>query len=254
VTQALRTHHLGFSVADLDLAVELIRPFGFEEVTRLHAGGDDMARGNDLPGASADIALLKRGTLMIELLDFEDKIPPAFIDTSRAWVRLPVSNASWTNFELGMVARRLEPGATSGTELRRVLDLAGLPIVAEEGSRSGELRPIVYSPVADLLGAGELYKWLGFAGTANGTRFERDDLVIELEPNSAGEDLRPSPNTIGRMHIAVEVALIEEVWADLDAAGFSFVSRPIRSDGPIWWAFLREPLGAGVELVDVTTA
>ena len=254
MTQALRTHHLGFSVVDLDLAVELIRAFGFEEVTRLHAGGDDMARGNDLPGASAEIALVRRGTLLIELLEFEDKIPPAFVESSRAWVRLPVSNPSWTNSELGIVARRLAPHPTSGTELRRMLDLAGLPIRGEDGTRRGELRPIVYSPVADVPRAGELYKRLGFAGTADGTRFERDDLVIELEPYSRGEDLRPSPNKIGHIHVAVEVASIEEVWADLDAAGFSFLSRPIRSAGPMWWAFIREPLGTGVELVDLTTA
>ncbi|MBN9622879.1 MAG: VOC family protein [Actinobacteria bacterium] len=65
-------HHTGFTVSDLDRAVEFYRGgFGCEELLRGELAGPEVEKAVAVPGAVLRTALLKAGNVMIELLEYQ---------------------------------------------------------------------------------------------------------------------------------------------------------------------------------------
>lgn len=69
---ALRTHHAGVTVADLDRAVEFYRDaFGFELLTRFTVDGDGFSTAVDVSDATGTFAHLDADGARLELVEYD---------------------------------------------------------------------------------------------------------------------------------------------------------------------------------------
>ena len=88
---------------------------------------------------------------------------------------------------------------------------------------------------------------MGFLRAPRGAVIE----LFQFDPARGGE--APVWNAPGFTHVALDVSGLQ-VWVkSLSAAGVEFVTRPQRT-GSVEWAFLRDPDGNLVELIDLKAA
>jgi catechol 2,3-dioxygenase-like lactoylglutathione lyase family enzyme len=68
--RAIRIHHTGFTVSDLQRSVDFYRRFGFQEEARGEASGPDVEIGTGIPSAVLREAMLVRDGVRLELIEY----------------------------------------------------------------------------------------------------------------------------------------------------------------------------------------
>ncbi|HPE90250.1 MAG TPA: VOC family protein [Spirochaetia bacterium] len=126
-----------------------------------------------------------------------------------------------------------------GAAVRWYHDTFGFLLVSED-----ELGPDRTAELFPLYGVEGARVRMGFMRAPGGSVLE----IFEFSPKAERRD--PTWNAPGFTHLAMNVSGVAAWYERLKAAGESFVTPPQRT-GSVDWAFMRDPDGNLVELIDL---